>query len=140
MTEQEILSKARELREKHHSQERSISETLRAICETYHIQIQPGKGGLVHSDDGWIVYIPEETTMQKDNFLLAYALGQVILDDKGNRLPALFAAEFLMPKEKFIRVAQETGNDENKIAQHFEVTPVAALVRMSTLGIAQKCP
>ena len=48
----------------------------------------------------------------------------------------VFAAELLMPKEKFRQVCRECGNNVYEVAFRFGVSPSAAGVRMSILGIA----
>lgn len=107
----------------------------------------------VKPDKSFIIYLPQNTSPQRDVFVIARALGHLYLhtdleanpgqgctfnrrgSDRPEREASWFAAELLMPENEFKRVAREKRNMADLMAIHFGVSRSAALVRMSYLGI-----
>ena len=96
---------------------------------------------------GFMLLIPTITSEHQDRLYLAQILGARILygraesspfeglDKKSCRAIAAFAAEFLMPRERFVEYAKAACYDVEKIASHFGVSKAAARVRIAALRI-----
>ena len=97
----------------------------------------------------WKITLPRSTSEARNNFTIAHELGHIFLQHKleNNKiarsglstLPEIaanaFAAEFLMPKDEFCKAAEDCDNNEQILAEKFNVSQSAALIRMIALGI-----
>ncbi|MEA4858332.1 MAG: ImmA/IrrE family metallo-endopeptidase [Solidesulfovibrio sp.] len=106
----------------------------------------------VNPDKTFVINLPKNTSSVRDVFTIAHELGHFFLHTnfkregtaKFNRYGSSrseteanwFAAELLMPRDRFIEVALESGFDHRMIATHFGVSGAAVRVRMSVLGIS----
>lgn len=111
----------------------------------------------VHSDGSFTIFVPFTTSPRRDTFTIAHELGHYFLHHQlpkyldptaapqtsfnrggiGN-LEAeanLFAASLLMPREAFIQAHEQSQGDIDQLAYRFGVSPAAARVRASSLGL-----
>ena len=149
---QEVINIARQVRNNFHDDEQPLKETFEKICKSKNIEISYAPCGehACQEANGGKIVLPLDTSRARDNFTVAHELGHIYLnhrpDDNGvfrrsgkstqEEIEAnLFAAEFLMPKDKFTEAAQKFDFDENSLANEFEVSKTAALVRMSALKL-----
>jgi Predicted Zn peptidase len=145
-------AKAKELREKYSRPNQPLSEVYKQIFEEVGISVQYAQVGehAEKCDGKWKITLPVDTSTARDNFTIAHELGHIVLKHRLNEHDKIhrsgsctteeiqanrFAAEFLMPKDEFSRAAQEFNFDERKLADKFEVSKTAVLVRMSVLNI-----
>lgn len=114
------------------------------------ISIEPGK---------FTIYIPLNTSPQRDKFTIAHELGHYVLhfllqnksrpegqkithmraqrfgSDKTEHEANWFAASFLMPSHAFITIYNEMGQDVAKVAERFGLSPSAVGVRARSLNL-----
>lgn len=109
---------------------------------------------VVHGPNDFNIYLPQHTSILKDNFTIAHELGHYFLhSDQGDiRIRAnrfgtgrieweanWFAGSFLMPKEEIMRLYEEytVKYDENTsiliLSKDFDVSPSAVEVRLKRL-------
>lgn len=105
----------------------------------------------VSSENDFVIFLPYSSSAARDNFTIAHELGHYFLHTDFDNDEVLhhtrrgsnrreweanwFAAELLMPEEDFRNEAINFDNDEILLARRFGVSPAAANVRMSALGI-----
>ena len=103
----------------------------------------------IRGDESFVITIPANTSPLRDVFTIAHELGHYYLHSDKRTKESFnrdgtnqreteanwFAAELLMPAEKFKKTAEELQNDPQKIAAKFGVSGAAARVRMSVLGL-----
>lgn len=99
------------------------------------------------TESGVMVRIPLRTGGDQDRLYLSQILGAWVIYGMAETFPLdvlniekckvviAFAAEFLMPKDRFTRYAKENGYDVEKIASHFGVSKASAGVRIAALRI-----
>ena len=127
-------------------------DAFERIFKDKNIELQYNDDGeWIHQDkDGkWILTIPLTSSPLRDNFTIAHEIGHLELHDTkrtqqfhrsgkptSEEIEAnIFAAEFLMPEDEFKEAAKRFNNSERMLASYFGVSPAAALVRMTVLGI-----
>lgn len=150
----DVLKRALEVREQFKEEaRRGARPLLEAILQRYNgvvdINYSDSEEALSVGKDlkKFTIHLPSETSHVRDNFTIAHELGHFFLhsrgDDKFNRggrdrrefEANWFAAELLMPSEEFKAAAARTQNDPHQLASHFGVSPAAAKVRLSVLGL-----
>lgn len=116
-------------------------------------------GSIGLEDDGFIIYLNEKHSPNRNRFTLAHEIGHYVNDQdyfeknssiidhvKLNRIEAIdpelatrerraneFAANLLMPEGKFKSVCETYRNIE-KVAKYFDVSISAASIRLDRLG------
>jgi hypothetical protein len=97
------------------------------------------------------IYLSPYTGRLRDNFTIAHELGHYFLhtgtppgtnggvfgrygDDIRERQANRFAAALLMPRTRFLQLADRYANNEVTLASCFNVSPKAAQVRLISLG------
>lgn len=151
-SKEQIISLAKELRQKFASPNQPLQETFEKIFANKGITVQYEEYGehAKHEANRWTITLPLNTPKVRDNFTIAHELGHIIIGheldkDKtvhrnGNKTREefeanWFAAEFLMPEDEFSQTARECNFDERKLAEKFEVSRAAVLVRLSALNL-----
>lgn len=108
----------------------------------------------VERDGTFRIFLPSFTSRRRDRFTVAHELGHFFLHflyfepdfgaevrfNRGGRSQMeteanMFAASLLMPEESFKKVWGETGGDSRLVAEHFEVSILAAVTRAKVLGL-----
>ncbi|WP_080559278.1 ImmA/IrrE family metallo-endopeptidase [Prescottella equi] len=102
------------------------------------------------------VFVPGHTSPRRDRFTIAHEVGHYLLHhlnaDEGNRLwrftrlgsngaetqANIFAAALIMPEAHFRRAYSELNGNVHAIASRFDVSPAAASVRCSVLGLNER--
>lgn len=152
MSREKILTAATQLRNEYAKENQPLKVTFNQICNDKNICIEytDEDEHAEQTDGGWKIKLRRDTSYARDNFTIAHELGHIILKHpvdnerkvhrNGDRTQFeieadRFAAEFLMPKDEFIKAAQDFDNDERKLSEKFEVSKAAVLVRMSVLNI-----
>lgn len=99
------------------------------------------------TETGVMVRIPRRTGGNQDRLYLSQILGAWVIygraeskpfegiDEQSCRTVAAFAAEFLMPRDRFVKCVEYFGHDIERIAKHFGVSKAAARVRIAALRI-----
>lgn len=106
----------------------------------------------IEDDKSFTIFLSPETSPLRDNFTIAHELGHLLLhtdfdaegnetfyrfgSDRAEKEANWFAANLLMPRDEFITLAQESGNDSYALAGHFGVSVAAANVRLRVLKLA----
>lgn len=122
------------------------------------IEISSDSESLHISPDGtFTIFIPLSTSTKRDTFTIAHELGHYFLHyllpkhldepfansfNRGGssvmeRDANVFAASLLMPREKFTEQWERSDGDEFVVAARFDVSPAAARVRASVLGLSR---
>lgn len=104
----------------------------------------------VHGPGSFRIIVSALTGAERDRFTIAHELGHYVLhSQRGERRVTAarygsdraeweanwFAAAFLMPKDDFIATCRRYSNDVRVVAARYLVSPKAAEVRMTALGI-----
>lgn len=106
----------------------------------------------VRADGRFTIFIPHFTSSRRDRFTIAHELGHYFLHylypkrqgeiwfgrggtDRAETEANVFASTLLMPADDFRRAYREVGGDIWKLAALFDVSPKAAEVRASVLGL-----
>lgn len=109
----------------------------------------------INQDGSFTVFVPLTTSPLRDNFTIAHELGHYFLHflipfERGrdperhfqrggsSRLETeanVFAAALLMPAEEFRAAYGQLQGDVYALANHFNVSPAAARVRVSSLRL-----
>lgn len=116
------------------------------------VEVKDGAESLIiHDDETFTIYVPARTSPRRDRFTIAHELGHYLLhhlngDQTVRRFTRLgsngaetqanyFAAALIMPAEQFRKAHSELGGDRWRLARRFDVSPAAAEVRCSVLGL-----
>ncbi|WP_445163703.1 ImmA/IrrE family metallo-endopeptidase [Mycobacterium sp. Dal123C01] len=116
------------------------------------VQVRDGIESLMIDEDGtFTVYVPSRTSPRRDRFTIAHEIGHYLLHhlngDTNRRLFTRagsnvaetqanhFAAELIMPRDYFVKAHGDLGGDLWGLARRFDVSPAAAQVRCSVLGL-----
>ncbi|WP_374280863.1 ImmA/IrrE family metallo-endopeptidase [Desulfovibrio sp.] len=151
-SKEDIISRAKKLRRDFALPGQPLQETFDKIFADQHITIQYEEHGehAKYEDGRWTITLPLNTPKVRDNFTIAHELGHIILEHaldedrtvhrNGNPTQEefeanWFAAEFLMPEDEFSCAARRCNFDERKLAEEFEVSKAAVLVRLSVLNL-----
>jgi predicted transcriptional regulator len=105
----------------------------------------------IHDDGTFTVYVPSRTSPRRDRFTIAHEIGHFLLhhlngDKRVRRFTRAgsngaetqanyFAAALIMPREHFIKAHRELQGELWGLARRFDVSPAAAQVRCSVLGL-----
>lgn len=151
MSREKILEAATQLRKAYTDGNQPLGTIFKRICKDRKISIEYGDDEhALKTKDGWKIVLRRDTSGARDNFTIAHEIGHIVLghpvdnEDKVHRTAErtpdeidadYFAAEFLMPKDEFIKAANDLDFDECKLSEKFEVSKTAVLVRMSVLNI-----
>lgn len=118
------------------------------------VHVQDGPESLkVLEEDDFVINVPSSTSARRDRFTIAHELGHYFLHyiypelsgpksfDRGasNRAETeanTFASSLLMPAGAFRRAHEATGGNARRLAAMFDVSPRAAEVRCSVLGLS----
>lgn len=147
------IQKAKDIRLEYKADDHSLEETFQNIFKDKNISVRYDEQGELteyNPDDGsWEITLPHGTPSARDNFTIAHELGHIFLEHTldNNKIARsglstlteiaanAFAAEFLMPEEKFRLEAQKCNFNERTLAEKFGVSQTAALIRMTALGL-----
>ncbi|MCT4534449.1 ImmA/IrrE family metallo-endopeptidase [Halodesulfovibrio sp.] len=108
----------------------------------------------VNKDETFTIYLPTDSSEERDNFTIAHELGHILLHRRerpkgqevrftrrgSNRMEweaNWFAAEFLMPREEVERAFQKDGLSLSQLAAKFGVSQMAARVRLESLELIE---
>ena len=136
------ISIANKLRYKYINKNNSLKEIIKNICINYNIYI-------VYSNhfkntkiikNKWIITLPKYTSQNYDNFIIAHEFGYIFLNKNKNMLNFekqlnLFASEFLMPKNEFIKMSNFFNKNVDKLSKYFEVSKSSILIRLAVLKL-----
>lgn len=100
-------------------------------------------------DGQFTIYLPSDTTVRKDRFIIAHCIGHVTIHATPGRDPVWFryarglheseadryAFELLMPDDDYMSVYDRTDGDLAMISDLFEVSRTAAETRARMLGL-----
>lgn len=156
MTEEHILQAieaAMKARREFFADDPVVGVAIFRMCSWYNVEVIYRCHGEAPIKDGdkYIITLPQYTPLENDNVRIAHELGHIILGHgiEVMRMPVrteisdedrqanIFAAEMLMPEDKFREKCRECRNDVENVAFWFGVTPSAAGVRMAILGIGE---
>lgn len=116
------------------------------------VRVRDGnESSVVHDDGRFTVFVPSSTSPRRDRFTIAHEIGHYLLhyENAGRKQKVFtrrgsnhaetqanyFAAALIMPVEHFTQAFNELGGDLWKLARQFDVSPAAAEVRCSVLGL-----
>lgn len=150
----EVINTAQKVRNEYFLPGLTLRETFEKIFEKKRITLsiqEKGEKLKKETDGSYTITLPRDTSPLRDNYTIAHELGHIFLGHpldaaseihrslKRTRIEReanIFAAELLMPRDKFTDACREYGNDPYAVASVFSVSPTAASVRMSILGIS----
>ncbi|MCC7494018.1 MAG: ImmA/IrrE family metallo-endopeptidase [Fimbriimonadaceae bacterium] len=105
----------------------------------------------VRGPSEFTVYLPRQTNGLRDRFTLAHELAHYVLHARQGERPGRcqrsgaparleweanwFAAELLMPADRFQRAWRESSQSARRVAQTFGVSPAAARTRAKALEL-----
>lgn len=131
---------------------------LEPVLNAINADVLPSRGNessQVDADGSFHIFIPSMTSNRRDRFTICHEIGHYflhyrILDTsllefpmrfgRGERNRAetqanVFASSFLMPAQLFMEEYKRQNSDSWAVAQSFDVSPAAALVRAQVLGL-----
>ena len=153
MSYSQVIDKAREVRGEYFLPGLTLQDAFDRIFEEKRITLsfqEKGEKLKKEKDGSYTITLPRDTSPLRDNYTIAHELGHIFLNHPLNaaceirrslektrieREANVFAAELLMPRDKFLSACVEYSNDPYAVASIFSVSPTAASVRMSILGI-----
>lgn len=149
----EVIDAAKNVRDEYFLPGLTLREAFEKIFEKKRITLsiqEKGEKLKKEADGSYTITLPRDTSPLRDNYTIAHELGHIFLNHPLNaageihrcqertrieREANVFAAELLMPRDKFIEACAEYDNDSYAVASVFSVSPTAAAVRMSILNI-----
>lgn len=148
----EAIAEAKKVRQQY-GQAGQLKKIFEEIFKDKNISLKYDEEGeltqYIPETNSWVITLPINTSGARDNFTIAHELGHIFLKHElenntiarsGRSTPQevaanSFAAEFLMPEDSFRGEAHNSNNNEKVLAAKFEVSPAAALVRLSSLKL-----
>lgn len=129
---------------------KSIGGQIETLADPDSHQLESGSL-VVISPQNFCIYLSPFTGRLRDNFTIAHETGHYFLhsgnppgsngirigrfgDDLLERQANRFAAALLMPRGRFLEVADLVNDDVTVLAGRFNVSPRAAEVRLQSLG------
>lgn len=147
---------AEELHRRYSVDNKSTREWLTELAEANNCEIQYSNSierqecVYVNSNGQSVISIPVGVSEARNNFTIAHELGHVILhhnegsccyhrslqiDDPKEQQANAFAANLLMPEKEFREAASKVNNNSHMLARRFDVSELAARVRLKALRI-----
>ncbi|SKA85742.1 Zn-dependent peptidase ImmA, M78 family [Paucidesulfovibrio gracilis DSM 16080] len=156
-TKAEVCQRAKAIRSQYFKDKMSVNDFLSSIMDEnngnvqYSDTVERGETLKVNADGSFVIYLSNATSQLRDNFTIAHELGHYFLHTdikapgdcihtrRGSNRKEWeanwFAAELLMPAEEFTAAAKEHNNNAYRLATLFEVSPSAAMVRLTALNL-----
>ena len=155
MSYDQAIMAAKDVRKTYFTENCSLREAFKKIFKDKNIivnyQEQGEKLKFNKYNNSYIITLPQDTSVLRDNYTIAHELGHIFLEHQLNeqceihrsseknqteREANIFAAVLLLPQEQFSAICKKYNNNPNRVAAFFSVSPSAAKVRMSILKIA----